>query len=52
MRGILIRVGKQSATREGKIVKAIRVHEFGGPEVLKVEDVPDRRAGPGKSSCG
>ena len=22
-------------------MKAIRVHEFGGPEVLKLEDVPD-----------
>jgi NADPH:quinone reductase len=29
-------------------MKAIRVHEFGGPEVLKVEDVPDLRPGPGQ----
>ena len=29
-------------------MKAIRVHEFGGPEVLKVEDVPDLQAGPGQ----
>jgi len=27
-------------------VKAIRVHEFGGPEVLKFEGVPDLQAGP------
>jgi NADPH2:quinone reductase len=30
------------------MMKAIRVHEFGGPEVLKLEDVPDLQAGPGQ----
>ena len=29
-------------------MKAIRVNEFGGPEVLKLEDVPDLHAGPGQ----
>jgi len=29
-------------------MKAIRVHEFGGPEVLKLEEVPDLSAGPGQ----
>ena len=29
-------------------MKAIRVHEFGGPEVLKLEDVPDLHAGSGQ----
>jgi NADPH2:quinone reductase len=29
-------------------MKAIRVHEFGGPAVLKPEDVPDPKAGPGE----
>ena len=29
-------------------MKAIRVHEFGGPAVLKLEDVPDPKAGPGE----
>jgi NADPH:quinone reductase len=29
-------------------MKAIRVHEFGGPEVLKLEEVPDLNAGPGQ----
>jgi NADPH2:quinone reductase len=29
-------------------MKAIRVHEFGGPEVMKLEDVPDLTAGPGQ----
>ena len=29
-------------------MKAIRVHEFGGPEVLKLEEVPDLVAGPGQ----
>ena len=29
-------------------MKAIRVHEYGGPEVLKLEEVPDLKAGPGQ----
>jgi zinc-binding alcohol dehydrogenase/oxidoreductase len=29
-------------------VKAIRIHEDGGPEVLRHEDVPDPEAGPGE----
>ncbi len=29
-------------------MKAIRIHEFGGPEVLKLEDVPDLQPGPGQ----
>jgi len=29
-------------------MKAIRVHEFGGPEALKLEDVPDLKPGPGQ----
>src|SRR3954464_9757971 len=29
-------------------MKAIRVHEFGGPAVLKLEDVPDRKPGSGE----
>jgi NADPH:quinone reductase len=29
-------------------VKAIRVREFGGPEVLRLETVPDLQAGPGQ----
>jgi NADPH2:quinone reductase len=29
-------------------MKAIRVHEFGGPEVLKLEEVPDLVVGPGE----
>lgn len=29
-------------------MKAIRVHEFGGPEVLRIEDVPDPEPGPGQ----
>jgi NADPH:quinone reductase-like Zn-dependent oxidoreductase len=30
------------------IVKAIRIHEDGGPEVLRYEDVPDPEPGPGQ----
>jgi NADPH2:quinone reductase len=30
-------------------MKAIRVHEFGGPEVLELEEVPDPVAGPGQA---
>jgi NADPH2:quinone reductase len=29
-------------------MKDIRVHEFGGPEVMKLEEVPDLTAGPGQ----
>lgn len=29
-------------------MKAIRIHEFGGPEVLKYEDVPKPQPGPGE----
>ncbi len=29
-------------------MKAILVHEFGGPEVMKLEEVPDLSAGPGQ----
>ena len=29
-------------------MKAIRIHEFGGPEVLKLEEVPDPKPGPGQ----
>ena len=29
-------------------MKAIRVHEFGGPEAMKLEEVPDLTAGPGQ----
>lgn len=29
-------------------MKAIRIHEFGGPEVLKYEDVPEPSPGPGE----
>ena len=29
-------------------MKAIRIHAFGGPEVLKLEDVPDPTPGPGQ----
>ncbi|MGH9470069.1 MAG: NADPH:quinone reductase [Terriglobia bacterium] len=29
-------------------MKAIRVHQFGGPEVMKLEDAPDLRPGPGE----
>ena len=29
-------------------MKAIRVHQFGGPEVLKIEEIPDLRPGTGQ----
>jgi len=29
-------------------MKAIRVHEFGGPQVMKLEDVPELKPGPGQ----
>jgi NADPH:quinone reductase-like Zn-dependent oxidoreductase len=40
----------QLGSRHDRIlhVKAIRIHEDGGPEVLRYEDVPDPVAGPGE----
>src|SRR5690242_7721643 len=29
-------------------MKAIRVHEFGGPDVMRLEEVPDPKPGPGQ----
>src|SRR5215475_14374470 len=29
-------------------MKAIRVHEFGGPDVLRIEEVPTPQPGPGE----
>ncbi len=29
-------------------MKAIRVHEFGGPQVMKLEDIPELKPGPGQ----
>jgi NADPH:quinone reductase len=29
-------------------MKAVRIHEFGGPEVLRLDDVPEPAAGPGE----
>ena len=29
-------------------MKAIRVHEFGGPSVLKLEEIPDPKPGAGE----
>src|SRR5206468_11669900 len=41
-----------SPAADGRIrfgpMKAIRVHQVGGPEVLKLEEVPDPRPGPGQ----
>jgi NADPH2:quinone reductase len=33
-------------------MKAIRVHQFGGPEVLRPEDAPDPKPGPGQVVVG
>src|SRR5690349_21342981 len=35
-------------TAQEQLMKAIRVHEFGGPEVLQLEEVPTPRPGPGQ----
>jgi NADPH2:quinone reductase len=33
-------------------MKAVVVHEYGGPEVLKFEEYPDPAPGPGEVWCG
>ena len=33
-------------------MKAVVVHQYGGPEVLKFEEYPDPVAGPAKYWCG
>src|SRR5438309_7942218 len=39
--------GARAFRRARTIMKAIRVHQLGGPEVLKIEDVADPKAGAG-----
>jgi NADPH:quinone reductase len=36
-------------TQRSKSMKAVRVHEFGGPEVLRLEDVPTPQPGAGEA---
>ena len=31
------------------MTKAVRIHDYGGPEVMKLEDVPSSRPGPGEA---
>ena len=43
------RFGRQTVSGNRRTtVKAIRVHSFGGPEVLQLETVDDPVAGPGE----
>jgi len=34
------------------VMRAVRVHEFGGPEVLRVDEIPEPVAGPGQVVVG
>ena len=43
--------GTEGSTRRGKGMKAIRVHAFGGEEVLTPKEVPDLAPGPARCSC-
>ena len=38
----------KTTTEGDKKMKAIRLHEFGGPHVLRYEDAPKPVAGPGE----
>ena len=38
----------KSAPGTAHVMKAVRVHAYGGPEVLKCEDAPRPLAGPGQ----
>src|SRR5581483_8601863 len=40
--------GMESPMVASRAMKAIRVHEYGGPAVLTLEDIPDPRPGPGE----
>lgn len=42
------RSARAAGRRLGAMVSTIRFHELGGPEVLRVEDVPVRAPGPGE----
>jgi uncharacterized membrane protein (DUF2068 family) len=42
---------KRELRRKQERVKAIRVKEFGGPEVLRLEEVPTLQAAPVRCSC-
>src|SRR5258706_3279106 len=48
----LASAGEGGCRSERIPMKAIRVHEFGGPQVLKLEDVPDPKAGPDQVVVG
>jgi NADPH2:quinone reductase len=43
-----LHVQSGSHQHKERTMKAIRVHEFGGPEVLRLEEVPDPQPGPGQ----
>src|SRR5215510_13012100 len=47
-RSVPSRLSSAPVMRGFCIVKAIRIHEDGGPEVLRYEDVPDPEPGPGE----
>jgi hypothetical protein len=40
--------GGWHGVKRGRSMKAIRVHEFGVPSVLKLEEIPDPKPGPGE----
>lgn len=39
---------REEKKKEGSVMKAIRVHEFGGPEKMRFEEVPDPTPGRGQ----
>src|SRR5262245_2433739 len=49
---ILSATRRELNRRKQERVKAIRVKEFGGPEVLRLEEVPMLRPGPGQVLVG
>jgi hypothetical protein len=51
-RNVTPRPPVRDASFEGgvRVMHAVRIHEFGGPEVLKLEDVPDPEPGRGEAS--
>ena len=44
--------GRRARGERASTVRVVEVREFGGPEVLRLADVPEPEAGPGEAVVG